>query len=79
LLLDEKRPLLLDGYHAPDGTYDELIDADGKPRPHARTATRLLDGLSAEEFSRCQTLADLALVEQGVTFSVYSDQRGTER
>jgi uncharacterized circularly permuted ATP-grasp superfamily protein len=77
--LDEKRPLLLDGYRAPAGTYDELIDADGNPRPHARTATRLLDGLSAEEFSRCQTLADLALVEQGVTFSVYSDQRGTEK
>ena len=26
MLPDEKRPLLLDGYHAPDGTYDELID-----------------------------------------------------
>ena len=36
-------------------------------------------GLSAEEFSRCQTLADLALVEQGVTFSVYSDKRGAEK
>jgi uncharacterized circularly permuted ATP-grasp superfamily protein len=79
VLLDEKRPLLLDGYRAPDGTYDELIDAEGKPRPHARTATRLLDGLSADEFSRCQSLADLALVEQGVTFSVYSDQRGSEK
>jgi uncharacterized circularly permuted ATP-grasp superfamily protein len=79
VLLDEKRPLLLDGYRAPDGTYDELIDADGEPRPHARTATRLLNDLSAEEFSRCQTLADLALVEQGVTFSVYSDQRGSEK
>ncbi len=79
MLPDEKRPLLLDGYRAPEGTYDELIDGDGQPRPHARTATRLLDGLSAEEFSRCQTLADLALIEQGVTFSVYSDQRGSEK
>ena len=79
MLLDEKRPLLLDGYRAPEGTYDELIDAEGKPRPHARTATRLLDGLSADEFSRCQSLADLALVEQGVTFSVYSDKRGAEK
>jgi uncharacterized circularly permuted ATP-grasp superfamily protein len=79
VLLDEKRPLLLDGYRAPEGTYDELIDNDGKPRPHARTATRLLDGLSAEDFARSQALADLALVEQGVTFSVYSDQRGSEK
>jgi uncharacterized circularly permuted ATP-grasp superfamily protein len=79
VLLEEKRPLLLDGYRAPTGTYDELIDADGEPRPHARTATRLLDGLSADEFARCQTLADLALIEQGVTFSVYSDKRGSEK
>jgi uncharacterized circularly permuted ATP-grasp superfamily protein len=79
VVVDEKRPLLLDGYQAPTGTYDELIDELGQPRPHARTATTLLDGLSADEFSRCQTLADLALVEQGVTFSVYSDKRGAEK
>ncbi len=79
MVSDDKRPSLLDGYRAPEGTYDELIDQTGQPRPHARTATRLLDGLSAEEFSRCQTLADLALIEQGVTFSVYSDTRGAEK
>src|SRR5258708_39600896 len=39
----------------------------------------MLDGLTPEAFQRCQSLAELALVQQGVTFSVYSDQRGTEK
>ena len=34
---------------------------------------------SAEEFGRSQELAELALLNQGVTFSVFSDQRGTEK
>jgi uncharacterized circularly permuted ATP-grasp superfamily protein len=79
VLIDEKRSLLLGGYRALEGTYDELIDAAGEPRPHGRVVSNLLGGLTPEDFARCQALADLALVEQGVTFSVYSDQRGTEK
>jgi uncharacterized circularly permuted ATP-grasp superfamily protein len=79
VLLDEKRSLLLDGYRIPDGTYDELIDVSGKPRRHAQVAVDLINGLSADEFARCQTLAELVLAQQGVTFSVYSDQRGAEK
>jgi uncharacterized circularly permuted ATP-grasp superfamily protein len=79
VLIDEKRSQLLDGYRTLEGTFDELVDASGKPRPLARTVSNMLAGLTPEEFARCQALADLALVEQGVTFSVYSDQRGTEK
>jgi uncharacterized circularly permuted ATP-grasp superfamily protein len=71
--------LLLRGYGALGGVYDELIDDHGQPRPHARAAAEMLDGLTPEAFQRCQTLAELSLVQQGVTFSVYSDQRGTEK
>jgi uncharacterized circularly permuted ATP-grasp superfamily protein len=71
--------LLLRGYGALGGVYDELIDDHGQPRPHARAAAQMLDGLTPEAFQRCQTLAELSLVQQGVTFSVYSDQRGTEK
>ena len=56
-----------------------MIDVDGKPRPHARRATRILDELSAKDFAQAQSLAELSLFNQGVTFSVYSDQRGTEK
>jgi uncharacterized circularly permuted ATP-grasp superfamily protein len=70
---------LLKGYAALPGAYDELVDDAGAPRPHARVATEMLEGLTPEAFQRCQSLAELSLVQQGVTFSVYSDQRGTEK
>ena len=75
MVFDAEGSLLLKGYGALSGTYDELIDEGGAPRPHARLATEMLDGLSPEGFQRCQSLAELSLVQQGVTFSVYSDQR----
>ena len=71
--------LLLKGYGVLPGAYDELVDASGAPRSHALVATEMLDGLTPEGFQRCQSLAELSLVQQGVTFSVYSDQRGTEK
>ena len=70
---------LLKGYAALPDAYDELVDETGAPRAYARVATEMLDGLTPEGFQRCQSLAELSLVQQGVTFSVYSDQRGTEK
>jgi uncharacterized circularly permuted ATP-grasp superfamily protein len=79
VLAEAAQAMLLDSYRPIEGTHDELIDAAGQPRPHARAAADLLSGLTAQAFARCQALAELALVQQGVTFSVYSDQRGTEK
>jgi uncharacterized circularly permuted ATP-grasp superfamily protein len=79
VLLAAQSTLLLDGYRPLEGTADELIDASGRPRPHGRLAADLLNNFSPQAFARCQALAELSLVEQGVTFSVYSDQRGTEK
>jgi uncharacterized circularly permuted ATP-grasp superfamily protein len=78
-MTDEKRVALLDGYRPLAGTYDELVDANGRPRAHASAAAELLGSLSPDEFARSQALAELALIQQGVTFSVYSDQRGAEK
>ncbi|HMC94155.1 MAG TPA: circularly permuted type 2 ATP-grasp protein [Polyangia bacterium] len=39
----------------------------------------LLANMNADTFARCQALAELALAQRGVTFSVYSDDRGTEK
>jgi len=79
VLLAAQSTLLLDGYTPLDGVRDELIDANGRPWPHARRAADLLNSFSAQAFTRCQALAELSLAEQGVTFSVYSDNRGTEK
>ena len=79
MLAEAQRSTLLEAYRQLEGSYDEMIDASGVPRPHARAAAALLGGLTPQAFARCQALAELALVQQGVTFSVYSDQRGTEK
>jgi uncharacterized circularly permuted ATP-grasp superfamily protein len=79
VLAEAQRPTLLEAYRPLEGSYDELVDGAGVPRSHARVAAALLAGLTPDAFGRCQALAELALVQQGVTFSVYSDQRGTEK
>jgi len=71
--------MVLDGYRALDGTYDELVEAGGGTRKHALMVANLLGNMNADTFARCQALAELALAQRGVTFSVYSDDRGTEK
>src|SRR3954470_24551292 len=66
----EARPLLFESYKPIPGTFDEMVDAEAQPRPDARGAVRPLDALSREQFSQYQSLAELSLYSQGVTFSV---------
>jgi uncharacterized circularly permuted ATP-grasp superfamily protein len=71
-------------YPSSPGTFDELCAASpggagAALRPEFARALAALGAQSAEEFARAQALAELALLNQGVTFSVYSDNRGTEK
>jgi uncharacterized circularly permuted ATP-grasp superfamily protein len=70
---------LFAGYACIPGAYDELIAEDGSPRPSCRRAVELLSACTPGEWSRSQALAEVALLNQGVTFSVYSDSRGAEK
>jgi uncharacterized circularly permuted ATP-grasp superfamily protein len=70
---------LFANYHPIDGTYDELVEAGGRTRDHARVVANILANMTPDTFARSQALAELALAQWGVTFSVYSDQRGTEK
>jgi uncharacterized circularly permuted ATP-grasp superfamily protein len=72
-------PGLFEGYAVPPGTFDELFDSVGAPRPSFLRILGLLGIRTCEDFARFQTLAERALLNQGVTFSVYSDARGTEK
>ncbi len=76
--MDPATPLLSD-YTGLPGTWDELFTSTGAPRPAFRRAIDALDAHSRSGFAVCQGLAERALLDQGVTFSVYSDQRGTEK
>jgi uncharacterized circularly permuted ATP-grasp superfamily protein len=70
---------LFGGYRLVDGACDELMHADGVPRGDFLRTLEVLGARSADDFGRSQALAELALLNQGVTFSVYSDQRGDEK
>lgn len=71
-------PALFAGYRPLPGTFDELFGADG-PRPEFRRVLDALAGHGGDELARLQALAEVALLNQGVTFSVYADSRGTEK
>jgi len=70
---------LFDGYPALAGTYDEMFETGGTARAAFARVAALLAKLPAEELARSQALAETALLQQGVTFSVYGDTRGTEK
>ncbi len=70
---------LFAGYQPFPGGYDELFDGPGEVRPEFRRAAAALEARSLAEFAHSQALAEKALLDQGVTFSVYSDSRGAEK
>ncbi|MET0807930.1 MAG: circularly permuted type 2 ATP-grasp protein, partial [Pseudoxanthomonas sp.] len=60
-------------------TFDELIQADGQPRPAARRLVEYLGGLSGREIAERQLAADVIARVMGITFTVYSDGRNVDR
>jgi uncharacterized circularly permuted ATP-grasp superfamily protein len=62
-----------------DHCYDEMFDGSAVARePYAALHRRLLE-LSSAALRRRQQDADSAFLQQGVTFTVYGDEQGTER
>lgn len=73
---------LFSTYACLPGTFDELIESvDGECRPHSSIASVLdpLVKMQPDELARRAELASLSMLNQGVTFSVYSDSAGTEK
>ncbi|MEX0847673.1 MAG: circularly permuted type 2 ATP-grasp protein [Ilumatobacteraceae bacterium] len=59
--------------------WDELVAADGSPRPAARALLEQLAALEHAELQERQNLAELDILAMGITFTVYSDGRGIDR
>jgi uncharacterized circularly permuted ATP-grasp superfamily protein len=70
---------LLDGYRPVSGTHDELFEADGSYRPQFARALGALARRTTAEFAVHQSLAERALLHQGVTFSVFKNDQGAEK
>src|SRR3954453_3543503 len=62
-----------------DGLYDEMFVAPGSPRPHYAPVARNLERLGSTAFNRRRQMADVSFRNQGITFTVYGDQRGVEK
>src|SRR5579875_2674898 len=62
-----------------DGAYDEMFTAEGEPRPHYRRLLDMFAQMPEEEIERCKKAADLSFLTQGITFTVYGEEQGTER
>src|ERR1044072_9885729 len=62
-----------------DAPYDEMFGADGQCRPQYQALYKRLDESPREEANRRLHAADLSFLHQGITFTVYGREEGTER
>ena len=59
--------------------FDEMFAAPGVARPHYSKLLARFKEMDREEFERKRALAASTFLSQGVTFTVYNDDQGTER
>jgi uncharacterized circularly permuted ATP-grasp superfamily protein len=62
-----------------DGAFDEMFAPDGSIRPHYEALLHVLTTLPREELKRRKQSADVSFLMQGITFTVYGREEGTER
>ena len=71
-------PLPFSGYFL-NQAYDEMFSADGKPRlAYKKLYHRLLE-MPLDMLTQRQKAADMMFLNQGITFTVYGNDEGTER
>lgn len=65
--------------YATDSFFDEMFDADGSIRPHYQAIFERMQGLTREAYEQKRQTVDLSFLSQGITFTVYGDEEGTEK
>ncbi len=75
----QRKDGLFAGYAHTAGVFDEMRAPDGSLRPHFQTLLSELDTLGIEEIRRRRDACEHIIHEQGITYTVYGDSRGTER
>ncbi len=63
----------------PEDFFDELIDADGTPRPGAQLLIDKINSLPEGDLALRQREAEALLLKMGITFNVYGRDEGTEK
>ena len=59
--------------------YDEMFTRENNARPQYNALHQRLAELTADEVDRRQRSANVSFLNQGITFTVYGDDEGTER
>ncbi len=59
--------------------YDEMINAQGDTRPLCSTLAQCLESLGADTLKNNRSAADAAILEMGITFTVYSEGGNIDR
>ena len=70
---------MLDTYPDPDGRFDELFEAQGKPRAHWSRFFSELSKTSAADIRARLAAAERQIRDSGVTYNVYADPQGLDR
>ena len=73
------RSTFLEGYKIHETAYDETFDIAGTARLHYKNLLERLSKFSSGELHQRQQAADLTVLNQGITFTVYGDEAGTEK
>src|ERR1700745_2379135 len=58
--------------------YDEVFDAERRPRAHYARLISILETFTREDVERRERLQRLSLMNQGITFTVYGEEEGLE-
>jgi len=62
-----------------DQAYDEMIDASGEARDACATLSHYLQSLGTEAIQGRRSAAEAAILEMGITFTVYSEEGNIDR
>ena len=65
--------------YSAEGFYDELIDADGAGRPHARLLAEYFSELPPGELIERQRAVDSTIEDMGISFTIYSEGDNIDR
>jgi uncharacterized circularly permuted ATP-grasp superfamily protein len=69
---------LVEGYDV-GPFFDEMLEPDGRPRPHYRALYERLGALDDDGLEERIRTANAFFVTQGIGFTVYGDEAGTDR
>ncbi len=59
--------------------YDEMFESSGRPRPHYAPLAERLEAMSAAQLEERIRVANAFFLTQGIGFTVYGDDEGTDR